>query len=154
MPIKMNATPVNKEAVRIMVADLGYQETAKRTGIAYGTLRQWSNRGKWKVSAPHSQAVTTVTKPVADAHAEALAEMESETRISLARSVKRLAKDSEQATLRMSSEVKNVAQTAAIVHKWDQREAKANVMVNIALLGVQPSEVQASATTLDSGVSE
>jgi hypothetical protein len=69
--------------------------------------------------------------------------MESETRISLARSVKRLAKDSEQATLRHSGEVKNVAQTAAIVHRWDQKDqATGNVVVNVAILGISPDEVQ------------
>jgi hypothetical protein len=143
MPISQ---PVNKEAVRMLVADIGYQEASQRTGIAYATLRQWSKRGKWKVAAPHSQAVTAVTRSPVDAHADVIAELESQTRMSLARSVKRLAKDSEHATLRHSGEVKNVAQTAAIVHRWDTKQTQANVMVNIALLGVDPCEVQAKVT--------
>ncbi len=35
--------PVNKEEIRILVADLGYEETARQTGIKPGTLRQWAD---------------------------------------------------------------------------------------------------------------
>jgi len=150
----MSATPVNKEAVRIMVRDFGYNETAKRLNIKAPTLRKWAERGNWNVQPRTDERVTLVTKPVADAHAEALAEMESATRISLARSVKRLSKDSETVTLRDSKHVKNVAQTAAIVHKWDAKSTQTNVMVNIALLGVDPSEVSAQTIDVDSGVSD
>jgi len=131
-----------------MVRDLGYNETAQRLNIKPATLRKWAERGSWNVQPRTDQRVTLVTKPIAEAHAEALAEMESETRISLARSVKRLAKDSEQATLRNSGEVKNVAQTAAIVHRWDAKEQTNNVMVNVALLGIQPSEVLVEGRTV------
>jgi len=68
--------------------------------------------------------------------------------LSLARSAARMAKKSETAKLRDSQHVKNVAQTAAIVHKWDQKQIQSNVMVNVALLGINPSEVQVDGHTV------
>jgi predicted site-specific integrase-resolvase len=125
----------DREAIRILVQDLGYQEASRRTGIAYGTLRQWANRGKWNKPIAHSQAVTTVTNPIAEAHAEALAEAEAETRMSLARSAQRLAKKAERTTLRNSQNVKNIAQTAAIVYRWGEEKGKGNFTLNVLNMG-------------------
>ena len=142
------AIQINREEVRMLVADLGYAETSKRTGIKEPTLRQWSKRGKWNVQRQHSQAVTTVTQRPSDAHAQAIAELETQTRMALARSAANLATQSEKAKLRDSGNVKNVAQTAAIVHRWDAKtENTGNVIVNVALLGIAPSEV--APTTID-----
>jgi predicted site-specific integrase-resolvase len=138
-PQRAAQIPVNKEAIRILVADVGYQEASKQTGIAYGTLRQWANRGKWHTTPTHSQAVTTVTKPIAQAHADILAEHERETRLSLAKYARRAAKDAEQASLKDSPYVKQAAQVAGIVHKWNDQEGKSTHftlnMLNINSLG-------------------
>ena len=132
----------------MLVADIGYQEASRRTGIEYATLRQWSKRFGWNVTRPHASAVTNVTRAPADAHADALASLETQTRMALARSTAKLARDSETAKLRDSGNVKNVAQTAAIVHRWDAKsENTGNVVVNVALLGINPAEVQ----TIDVG---
>ena len=142
----MTATPVNKDEVRMLVQDIGYTEASKRLNIKRDTLYKWGQRKGWKEPVRHAQEITvqSVQSP-----ANVLAEYEQETRQSLAKSTQRLAKDSESVTLRDSKHVKNVAQTAAIVHKWDQKSVQANVMVNIALLGVDPGEVQATAHTVE-----
>jgi|SRR5215469_11874348 len=110
--------PVNKDQIRLLVASLGYKETAKRTGIKYDTIRQWACRGKW--ASPirtHSQAVTTVTANQSIASLEsAITELKHKSKLSLAKSVARMAQDSEQANLRHSPYVHKVAQTYAIVH--------------------------------------
>jgi len=131
---------IDKDQVRMLVTDIGYNEASKRLNIPAPTLRQWAHRGKWSVPARTDERVTLVTTPPAVAHASALAEMETETRTSLARSAQRMAKDAEQATLRDSDKVHNVAKTAAIVHRWDAKEQGVNVAVNIALLGVPPEQ--------------
>ncbi len=142
---------VNREQVRMLVADLGYAETSQRTGIKEPTLRQWSKRFGWSVTRPHAQAVTSVTRAPADAHADALAELEAQTRLSLAKSAARMSHEATEAKLRDSANVKNVAQTAAIVHRWDAKtENSQNVVVNVALLGVQPHEVSVSTLDVDS----
>jgi len=139
-----SATPVSKrELVRLLVIEHGQKVAAELSGEPYEKVRKWTQRGNWLAS----QSVPNGVKATVEKISDELADNERETRLSLARSARRMAKDAEQATLRNSGEVKNVAQTAAIVHRWDQRQTQANVMVNIALLGVDPGEVQA--TTLD-----
>jgi len=81
---------------------------------------------------------------VADSLANELADNERETRLSLSRYAKKAAQDSEKATLRDSPYVKQAAQTAAIVHRWDSKEQnQGNVVVNVAILGINPDEVRA-----------
>jgi len=116
--------PVNREEIRMLVLNLGYQRTSERTGIKQATLRQWAKRFAWKPN--HSQeTVTSVTKP-SQVLADELAENERETRLSLSRYARRAAKDSEQATLKDAPYVKGVAQVAGITHKWGDQEGKAS----------------------------
>ena len=77
-----------------------------------------------------------------------LADHKRETRISLARSVRRLAKRAEKAKLSDSKHVLNVAKTAGHTFEdWQPKQsAGANVMVNIALLGVEPGQIIDSGT--------
>jgi len=115
----MSATPVNKEEVRAVVLELGYNEASAKLGIKACTLRQWAKRFNWNGTIKHSQAtVTTVTRPV-QVLADELADNERETRLSLSRYAKRAAQDSENATLRDAPLVHKAAQVAGIVHKWN-----------------------------------
>ncbi len=53
-----------------------------------------------------------------------------------------MAKDAEGVTLRESKHVLNVAKAAAITHSWaDSKASQANVMVNVALLGIDPQRM-------------
>ncbi len=134
MPISKE---VNREEVRMLVADLGYAETSQRTGIKEPTLRQWSKRGNWNVTRQHSQAVTTVTRAPADAHADALAEYGSETRLGLAKYARQAVGQINASVhpARYTKEAKDIAQTASIVHGWDKGDKdQAQVAVNIAIL--------------------
>ena len=142
----MNATPVSKEAIKLLVLQHGQREAARIAGLNEDTVCSWAHRYNWK-PASKPQARTGNTQLV-ERISDELAENERETRLSLARSARRMAKDAEQATLRNSGEVKNVAQTAAIVHRWDAKEQTNNVMVNVALLGIQPSEVLVEGRTV------
>ena len=137
----MHATPVNKEEVRMLVADLGYQETEKRTGISANTLYQWANRFGWNKPIIHSQAVRTVRQSPADAHAEALREHERETRMSLARSARKLATEAERAGLAQAGNVHKAAQVAGIVHKWGSEEQAKSFTLNVLNMGSMDVEV-------------
>ncbi len=118
----MNATPVNKEAVRILVKDLGYDETSKRTGIKAGTLRQWARRFQWHAPFVHSQAVTTVTRGPVDAHAEALAHHEGQTRLTLAKYASNAAAAIHKSVhpTRYTRQAKDIAGVMATVHRQDE----------------------------------
>jgi len=63
-----------------------------------------------------------------------LQEHERETKLSLARSARRLAKDAEEATLREAPYVHKAAQVASITHGWSQAEKNPNAILNVALL--------------------
>jgi len=146
--------PVYREAVRMLVADVGYQEASKRTGIAYGTLRQWANRGKWNVMRPHSQAVTAVTKAPADAHADILREHGEATKLALSAAARRgaehLASAAPSAIVKSHHALRNITAAGSQLHGWEAKNGPAaNVMVNIALLGVEPSSVQVQGEIVD-----
>src|SRR5881227_315445 len=130
---------VDKDQVRMLVADIGYQETAQRTGIAYATLRQWSKRYHWQATpalrTPQPMTVTDVTRPIADAHAEALQEHEAETRMSLAKSARRMAKDCEELPVRHADKAYVVAKTMAIVHRQGEHGAQQGFTLNVLNLG-------------------
>ncbi len=127
---------VNREEIRMLVADVGYAETSQRTGIKEPTLRQWSKRFGWSKPFIHSQAVTTVTQRPADAHSAILAEHERETRLSLARSARKLATEAESANLGQSGHVLNVAKTAAVVHKWGDEKQNVQFSLNVLNLNM------------------
>ncbi len=117
----------------MLVADLGYNEAAKRLNVKPALLRQWAHRGKWSVPIKTDSRVTLVTRKPADVHAEALQSLERETRLSLAKYGAKASKDAEGATLRDSGHVKEVAQTAAIVHRWNQDKSSTQIL-NIGIL--------------------
>ena len=113
----MTATPVSKEEVRVVVMELGYELAAQKLNIKAGTLRQWARRFNWNKTRTHAQeTVTTVTKPI-QVLADELAENERETRLSLARASRRMAKDCEELPVRHADKALTVAKTMAIVHK-------------------------------------
>jgi hypothetical protein len=150
------ATASQKEVVRLLSIEHGHKRAAELTGVPYDVVRQWSVRGKWRTS----QNVTS--RPVSVAIANVQSELENderETRASLSRYARKASKEAESveglAAIGMSQNVHNVAKTAAIVHRWDAKEQQgANVVVNVALLGIDPSTVQAQTIDVDSGVSE
>ncbi len=146
----MPATTVTKdqrEIVRLLALQHGLKKAAELANIPHDVVRQWSVRGNWKLSQPVTTSLATVAAANVQSEIERL---EHETRSSLARSAAHMAKSSEKASLRSSGQVHNVAKTAAIVHRWEAKsENTQNVVVNVALLGVQPSEVSVEAITVE-----
>jgi hypothetical protein len=108
MPKRLN---VDWPAVRVLAVALGVREAARQMGISEDAVRQRSKREAWMAS-PETVAQRALAKPVTSvspnalspAHAlvNVLQEHERETKLSLARSARRMAKDAEQATLRES----------------------------------------------------
>src|SRR5262249_19807798 len=93
------------------------------------------SRQKWLVKSQQDKAWAVATSPTAlsanvrkgsDVLSDVLAEDSREIRLSLSRYARRASKDAEQATLREAPEVKQVAQVAAITHRWNDQESKAN----------------------------
>ncbi len=85
-----------------------------------------------------------------------LAEHERKTKLGLAKYASDKALElSERGKLTDSGHFKNVAGGASIVHRWDAKsENTQNVIVNVALLGVQPRDVSVETLDVDSVGSE
>lgn len=77
----------------------------------------------------------------ADVLANVLQEHERETKLSLARSARRMAKDAERATLRESPYVHKAAQVASITHGWGNTDQNKSTILDLGLLiGTTPPE--------------
>ncbi len=129
---------VNKEAVRLLAIQIGVREAARRLDLNEDTVCSWAKRGNWfatpavtyKPPAQAMQAPGDVMLQELEANGRA-------TKLSLSRSAKRLAAESENATLGQSKHVLNVAKTAATISpelyaSGDKNQAQ--VAVNIAIL--------------------
>ena len=127
-------------------AGIGLREIARKMEIPEGSVLAG------QLSVMQSDAITPV-QSVPQSLAVILSEHERETKLSLARSARRMAKDAEQATLRESSYVHKVAQTAGIVHQWDAREKNPNAILNVAILtgAEKPERVIDARECQDSG---
>jgi hypothetical protein len=159
MPKPLN---VDWPAVRVLAVAVGVREAARQMGISEDAVRQRSKREGWMTS-PKAVAQRALAKPVtsvspnalspADALVNVLQEHERETKLSLARSARRMAKDAEQATLREASYVHKAAQVASITHRWGEREKNPNAILNLAILtGVEvPERVIDARECQDSG---
>ena len=131
----------------MLVADLGYQETSQRTGIAYDLLRQWSHRYKWStppaLQPAQESTVTRVTARPADAHAEALAHHEGQTRLTLAKYASNAAAALHKSVhpARYTKQARDIAQVAGIVHKWGSEEQAKSFTLNVLNMGSMDVQV-------------
>ncbi len=144
----MSATPVSKdqrELVKLLSLEHKAIDVAKLTGIDYDNVRQIISRNKRKAisKAQSIQAeagiVTTSHSPlqaVTRTLTDELAENEKETRLSLSRYARRASRDAEEASLREAPYVKQVADVAGKVHKWDQQSPTQVFSLNVLNLSM------------------
>ncbi len=115
-------------------------------GLNENTVRSWALRYGWSKQV-RPQPERNHVHPIADNVASSLANDERDTRAGLAKFAKKAigAMNKSVHPVKYTKEAHEVARTAAIVHRWDAKEQSAgNVVVNIALLGVDPASVSAS----------
>jgi len=107
---------------------IGLREIARKMKISEGTVLAHAKRDGWTQQiqvATHQQSdAITPVQSVPQSLAAILQEHERETKLSLARSARRMAKDAEQATLREAPYVHKAAQVASITHSWGEKEKK------------------------------
>ncbi len=125
---------VNKEAVRLLVIQHGQREAARLAGLNEDTVCSWAKRYGWS-TASRPQAVTGNTALV-ERVSDELQTHERETRLSLARSARKLATEAESAKLNESSHILNVAKTAAVVHKWGDEKQNVSFSLNVLNLNM------------------
>ncbi len=146
----MTATPVNKEAIRVLVIQHGQREAARIAGLNENTVRSWAMRYHWSTPTAATKTQPNGHSALVDRVTDELAECERETRLGLARYSKRAAQDAEKASLREAPYVHKAAQVAGIAFKWDAKEQGNNTVVNVAILGIQPADVQVQTLDVES----
>ncbi len=133
-----SATPVSKEAIKLLVIQHGQREAARIAGLNEDTVCSWAYRYGWSVNktdASKPQARTGNTTLV-ERISDELAENEKETRLSLSRYARRASRDAEEASLREAPYVKQVADVAGKVHKWDQQSPSTVFSLNVLNLSM------------------
>ena len=124
------------------VSGIGLREIGRKMNIPESTVLAHAKRHAWtqqiqvatgQLAVMQSDAITQV-QSVPQSIASIFAEHERETKLSLARSARRMAKDAEQATLREAPYVHKAAQVASITHSWGLREKNPNAILNVAIL--------------------
>ena len=144
----------DREAVRTLAIQIGVREAARQLGLNEDTVCSWAKRGAWFTpkAQPPSQAIVTQALQArpGDVLLREIAEHEGETRVSLARSARRMAKDSETATLRDAPFVHKAAQVAGIAFRWNEDQAKGNFTLNVLNMGTLDLAVRSSASEGDS----
>lgn len=77
----------------------------------------------------------TPVKRIADNVQDELAENERETRLSLSKASRRMAKDCEELPAREANTALTVAKTASLVHGWGNEKGQAGFSLNVLNLG-------------------
>ncbi len=140
----MNATPVTKEvdreAIRLLAIEHGVRGAARMTGLNEDRVRQWSSRFNWfNAKTPHDQqAVTNVTTRPSDAHAEALAHHEGQTRLTLAKYASNAAAAIHKSVhpARYTRQAKDIAGVMATVHRQDEGKQGNQFSLNVLNLNM------------------
>ncbi len=132
MPETSNQIQVNREEVRMLVAQLGYEKTSEQTGIKSGTLRQWAARFDWNSPIQHSQAtVTTVTKPSV-VLSQTLAEHAEQTKLGLSAYARRQAEHlASEGKLSDHGAFRNIASGASTLHGWNAEAKPSHFSLNV-----------------------
>ena len=139
------------------VSGIGLREIARKMNIPEGTVLAHAKRHGWtqqiEVATQQQSDAITPVQSVPQSIATILSEHERETKLSLARSARRMAKDAEQATLREAPYVHKAAQVASITHSWGEKEKNPNAILNVAILtgAEKPERVIDARECQDSG---
>jgi uncharacterized protein YjcR len=138
-------------------AGMNLREIARKLDIPEGTVLAHAKRHGWtqqiQVATQQQSDAITPVQSVPQSLAAILQEHERETRLSLARSARRMAKYAEQATLREAPYVHKAAQVASITHSWGEKEKNPNAILNVAILtgAEKPQRVIDARECQDSG---
>ena len=144
-------SPINKEAIRILIQDIGYQEASKQTGIAYATLRQWAKRGGWNHHVPknwsNGNPSLAVTTAPADAHVAVIQANGNATKLGLSTYARRQAEAlANKGKLKDHHAFRNVTAGASQLHGWNDNQSGNAFTLNVLNLGSLGVQVRSSDT--------
>lgn len=153
MPTTQNPS-INKEAVKALVLLYGQREAARKAGLNENTVRSWAMRYKWSQQPPPPPQPICNRSP-ADALATVLAADSEATKIGFSKAARKTAEalKEREAEALLDKDTAQAAKhwhgIASGVHGWEEKQSQANVMVNIALLGIDPAEIEVEGRTVE-----
>lgn len=153
------------DSVKQLTMQVGPREAARRLGLSrqHGdALRQLCHRGNWLASVQRAnvspvpsgpvtmsgQPVTAVTT-ASVAFAEIMADDSKASKLAGSRYVRKTLEHAAELPpeigLEQAQNVKATIASGATIHAWEAKAAPPNVVVNLALMGLSPEQVQVEA---------
>lgn len=139
-----------REAVKTLAIAVGVRESARQTGINENTILSWSKRDNWfkdtivpkpnTITNPNNGTAINAIKPSV-ALANLLEEDNRETKLSLSRGIRRIAKhienEKEDRLFEKADRVKNVVSSASQLHNWEAKEEGSGVLPGLKVYSQQ-----------------
>lgn len=118
---------IDREAVKTLAIAVGVREAARQMGIPESTVKSWSTRGAWfkqpilppTLTKPNN--ASTASKTPSDALADTLRKRSGKTKLHLSKFTLDASKAAARSKgdLKLARSVKEIAQTASLVHQWE-----------------------------------
>lgn len=138
------ALDVDREAVKMLVMEVGVRGAARAMGLPEATVAAWSARGKWIESIPRSQPLPpSMVQSLASgaispsaALGNTLKSLNNETRlqhaIAQAEVAREVASRKASVNLEDASNVKASIQSAAILHGWSANAPVTRISLHVS----------------------
>lgn len=139
VPEKNEYSLEQKDAIKILVIEIGVAQTSRRLNIPVSTVQSWVDRYGWLKNIPKHLLPTRrrnkmPMKP-SDALVQEFKELDGDSRINLARGLnkgaKAIGKMQGIEVVERATEVKSVVQSIALTHAWDSTRPVNKVSLSI-----------------------
>lgn len=143
-------TQTEKEAIKMLVMEIGINATSKRMGIPDSTINSWIKREGWFTDTPKAfRARSIPIRTPSQALVAELTELSGDSRMHFARGLNKTARHVATMTgneiLERASEVKQSVQAVALTHAWqaDRPVNKISLSVTGANVKLEQSAIEA-----------
>jgi hypothetical protein len=142
----------DREAVKTLAIAVGVREAARRLNLNENTVISWSKRDNWQIAPakPNGPERNQPAIKPSDALKSLLEDDSKETKLSLSKGVRRLAKHietmPEPILFTGADKVKAAVNSASMLHNWQEAEQGSGVMGGLkvysqqTVIAVQPKE--------------
>lgn len=140
----------------MLVMSIGVRDAARKLELNENTVLDWSRKGKWladcrptPAKAPPPASMASPIGPIkpADALQSILSEDERETRLSLSKAARRMAKTAEDAPLEQAGDALQAGKLASLVHRWEKD--RDGDRVSLAFFSISIGSGEPEAPTVD-----
>jgi len=154
MPASMHSDQ-EKEAIKMLVIEIGASNAARRLGIPLDRIKNWAHRYKWMEGLPgRTKTKVSPSQALIDEYKE----LDGDSRINLARgfnkATKRIAEMSGEEIFDNAEKAKSVVQSVAQVHAWQSDRPMNKISLSITGANVKIEEEAIEAEWTDAPMEE